>query len=227
MNVEETIKHLGNHWELYKLAAYEECSFDYAKRYLMDDCGRPESTARAKMSAFRYSRDSLLSISDDGKHYSIDHDKVDEFEMLLDKVIHFTEFDYRYRKLMEYAELCDSQADDISDWMDMYESLRERLETTKQCLEDENKELCRKHAKTIVGIAEKVEGLAANCDKRLQRLEQRDCLAKGLPILEKIKIFFQMKLGLIPIGEYRKMELEVFKVTDELNELKRKLGGED
>ena len=227
MNVEETIKHLGNHWELYKLAAYEECSFDYAKRYLMDDCGKPESTARAKMSAFRYSRDSLLSISDDGKRYSIDHDKVDEFEMLLDEVIHFTEFDYRYQKLLEWSELCESQAQDITDWMDMYESLRERLDTTKQQLKDENKELRRKHAKTIVGITEKVESLATGCDKRLQKIEQRDFLAKGLPLLERIKIFFQMKLGLIPIQEYRQMELEIFKVSDELNELKRKVGGED
>jgi hypothetical protein len=223
MNVEETIKHLGNHWDLYKLAAYEECSFDYAKRYLMDDCGKPESTARAKMGAFRYSRDSLLSISDDGKCYSIDHDKVDELEMLLDEVIHFTEFDYRYRKLKEYAELCDSQAQDITDWMDMYESLRERLETTKQQLKDENEEIRRKHAKTVAGIADKVEGLATDCDKRLQELEQRDCLAKGMSFIERIKIFFQMKLGLIPISEYRQMELEIFKVSDELKELKRNI----
>lgn len=227
MNVEETIKHLGNHWELYKLAAYEECSFDYAKRYLMDDCGKPESTARAKMSSFRYSKDGLLSISDDGKRYSIDHDKVDEFEMLLDEVIHFTEFDYRYQKLLEWSELCESQAQDITDWMDMYESLRERLDTTNQQLKDENKELRRKYTKTIVGITEKVESLATGCDKRLQKLEQRDFLAKGLPLLERIKIFFQMKLGLIPIQEYRQMELEIFKVSDELNELKRKVGGED
>lgn len=227
MNVEETIKHLGNHWELYKLVAYEECSFDYAKRYLMDDCGKPESTARAKMSAFRYSRDSLLSISDDGKRYSIDHDKVDEFEMLLDEVIHFTEFDYRYQKLLEWSELCESQAQDITDWMDMYESLRERLDTTKQQLKDENKELRRKYTKTIVGITEKVESIATGCDKRLQKLEQRDFLAKGLPLLERIMIFFQMKLGLIPIQEYRQMKLEIFKVSDELNELKRKVGGED
>ena len=227
MNVEETIKHLGNHWELYKLVAYEECSFDYAKRYLMDDCGKPESTARAKMSAFRYSRDSLLSISDDGKRYSIDHDKVDEFEMLLDEVIHFTEFDYRYQKLLEWSELCESQAQDITDWMDMYESLRERLDTTNQQLKDENKELRRKYTKTIVGITEKVESIATGCDKRLQKLEQRDFLAKGLPLLERIMIFFQMKLGLIPIQEYRQMKLEIFKVSDELNELKRKVGGED
>jgi oligoendopeptidase F len=148
---------------------------------------------------------------------------VDELEMLLDEVIHFTEFDYRYRKLKEYAELCDSQAQDITDWMDMYESLRERLETTKQQLKDENEEIRRKHAKTVAGIADKVEGLATDCDKRLQELEQRDCLAKGMSFIERIKIFFQMKLGLIPISEYRQMELEIFKVSDELKELKRNI----
>ena len=109
----------------------------------------------------------------------------------------------------------------------MYEILRERLEMTKQQLKEENKDLCRKHATTIVGIADKVEGLATDCDKRLQKLEQRNCLVNGLPLIERIKIFFQMKLGLIPIGEYRKMELEIFNVSDELNELKEKVGGED
>ena len=227
MNIAETLKHLGNHWELYCLAGDGEYSFDSAKKYLMDECGKPESTARAKMSAFRYSRDSLLSISDDGKRYSIDHDKVDEFEMLLDEVIHFTEFDYRYQKLLECSELCESQAQDITDWMDMYESHRERLETTKHQLKEENKDLRRKHTKNIVDIADKVEGLAADCDQRLQKLEQRDFMAKGLPFIEQIKIFFQIKLGLIPINEYRKMELEVFRVSDELKEIQKRFGGED
>ena len=47
MNVEETIKHLGNHWDLYRFVGNEERSFDAAKRFLMELCEKPESTARA------------------------------------------------------------------------------------------------------------------------------------------------------------------------------------
>ena len=33
MNIAETLKHLGNHWELYCLAGDGEYSFDRAKKY--------------------------------------------------------------------------------------------------------------------------------------------------------------------------------------------------
>lgn len=49
----------------------------------------------------------------------------------------------------------------------MYESLRERIETTKQQLKEGNKEFCRKHAKTVSGIADKVEGLESRCLEKL------------------------------------------------------------
>jgi hypothetical protein len=91
----------------------------------------------------------------------------------------------------------------------------------------EKQELRKESAKAIADISENVMALAADCDKRLQQLEQRDFMAKGLPLLERAKIFFQIKLGLIPINEYRKMELEVFRVSDELKEIQKKFGGED
>ncbi len=71
MNVEETIKHLGNHWDLYRFVGNGERSFDAAKRFLMEYCEKPESTARAKMNSFKYTKDSLIKISSDGKRYSI------------------------------------------------------------------------------------------------------------------------------------------------------------
>jgi hypothetical protein len=76
----------------------------------MDECGKPESTARAKMSAFRYARDSLLMISGDGKRYSIDPKKVNELEVSIDSVIHFSDFDYRCEQIKEWAELYHSQS---------------------------------------------------------------------------------------------------------------------
>ena len=227
MNVEETLKHLGNHWNLYSLAGEGEYSFDKAKKYLMDECGKPESTARAKMSAFRYARDSLLKISSDGKRYSINPEKVNVLEALVDEVIHFSDFDYRCEQMKEWEELYHSQSEETEDWMEHYYDLKALNEKQQKRLFRENQEIRKDSAKTITGISKKVMALANNCDVRLQQLEQRDFMAKGLPFIERIKIFFQMKLGLIPISEYRKMELEIFKVSDELNELKRKVGGED
>ena len=63
MNVGETLKHLGNHWDLYSLAGEGEYSFDKAKKYLMDECGKPESTARAKFATVgEQIEDALLSM---------------------------------------------------------------------------------------------------------------------------------------------------------------------
>ncbi len=227
MNVEETLKHLGNHWDLYSLAGEGEYSFDKAKKYLMDECGKPESTARAKISAFRYGRDSLLKISGDGKGYSIDLKKVNELEAKIDSVIHFSDFDYRCEQMKEWEELYHSQSKETEDWMEHYYDLKMLNEKQQTRLFREKQEIRKDSAKTITGISEKVMVLANNCDERLQQLEQRDFMAKGLPFIERVKIFFQMRLGLIPINEYRKMELEVFRVSDELKEMQKRFGGED
>lgn len=227
MNIAETIKHLGNHWELYCLAGDGEYSFDRAKKYLMDECGKPESTARAKMSAFRYARDSLIKISGDGKRYSIDPEKVNLWEALVDEVIHFSDFDYRCEQMKEWVELYHSQSEETEDWMEHYYDLKMLNEKQQTRLFREKQELRKDSEKTITDISEKVMALANNCDERLQQLEQRDFMVKGLPFLERVKIFFQMKLGLIPIKEYRKMELEVFRVSDELKEIQKRFGGED
>lgn len=227
MNVEETLKHLGNHWDLYSLAGEGEYSFDRAKKYLMDECGKPESTARAKISAFRYGRDSLIKISGDGKRYSMDPEKVNLLEALVDEVIHFSDFDYRCDQMKEWAELYNSQSEETEDWMEHYYDLKALNEKQQTRLFRENQELRKESAKAIAGISEKVMALATDCDVRLQQLEQRDFMAKGLPLLERAKIFFQMKLGLIPIKEYQKMEIEIFRVSDELKEMQKQFGGED
>lgn len=227
MNVEETLKHLGNHWELYCLAGDGEYSFDKAKKYLMEECGKPESTARAKMSAFRYAGDSLIKIIGDGKRYSIDPEKFNEMEASMDLVIHFSDFDYRCEQMKEWVELYHSQSEETEDWMEHYYDLKMLNEKQQTRLFREKQELRKDSAKTITGISEKVMALANNCDERLQNLEQRDPLAKGLSFVERVKIFFQMKLGLIPIKEYQKMEIDIFRVLDELKEIQKRFGGED
>ena len=227
MNIAETLKHLGNHWELYCLAGDGEYSFDRAKKYLMDECGKPESTARAKMSAFRCARDSLIKISSDGKRYFIDLEKLNILEASIDSVIHFSKIDYRGQEMEELEVLYDFQKEETSDWMDKYYKLKELSQKQEARAYKENQELRKDSAKTITGISEKVIALANNCDERLQQLEQRDFMAKGLPLLERAKIFFQMKLGLIPIKEYQKMEIDIFRVSDELKEIQKKFGGEE
>lgn len=227
MNVEETLKHLGNHWDLYSLAGEGEYSFDKAKKYLMEECGKPESTARAKMSTFRYARDSLIKISTDGKRYSIDPKKVNELEALIDSVIHFSDFDYRCDQMKEWEELYHSQSEETEDWMEHYYDLKMLNEKQQTRLFREKQEIRKESAEAIAGINEKVMALANNCDERLQQLEQRDFMEEGLPFIERVKLFFQMKLGLIPIKEYQKMEIAIFRVSDELKEMQKRYGGED
>ena len=177
MKIAETIKHLGNHWDLYSLAGDGEYSFDKAKKYLMDECGKPESTARAKMSAFRYARDSLIKISNDGKRYFIDLEKLNILEASIDSVIHFSKIDYRGQEMEELEVLYDFQKEETSDWMDKYYQLKELSQKQEARAYKENLEFRNKSVKTIAGINEKVMSLANDCDKRLQNLEQRDPLA--------------------------------------------------
>ena len=227
MNIAETLKHLGNHWELYCLAGDGEYSFDRAKKYLMDECGKPESTARAKMNSFKYTKDSLINISSDGKRYSIDQDKVNVLEASIDAVIHFSDFDYRCEEIREWKVLYEDQKQETDDWLDRYYCLKELSQKQEAKAYEENCELRKDSAKTITGISEKIMTLANDCDERLQQLEQRDFMVKGLPFLERVKIFFQIKLGLIPINEYRKMEIDIYRFSDELKKIQKRFGGED
>ena len=125
MNVEGTIKHLGNHWDLYRFVGNGERSFDAAKRFLMEQCEKPESTARAKMNSFKYTKDNLIKISSDGKRYSIDQDKANVLEALIDAVIHFWDFDYRCEEMREWEALYEDQKHEMKDWMDRYYRLKD------------------------------------------------------------------------------------------------------
>ena len=153
--------------------------------------------------------------------------RYNELEALIDSVIHFSDFDYRCEQMKEWEELYHSQSKETEDWMEHYYDLKMLNEKQQTRLFREKQEIRKDSAKTITGISEKVMVLANNCDERLQQLEQRDFMAKGLPFIERVKILFLMKLGLIPINEYRKMELEVFQVSDELKEMQKRFGGED
>ena len=38
MSVEETLKHIGTYWDIYRYLGHEERSFDEIKKYLMNEC---------------------------------------------------------------------------------------------------------------------------------------------------------------------------------------------
>ncbi|MCR4803774.1 MAG: hypothetical protein K5895_12370 [Lachnospiraceae bacterium] len=226
MNVEGTIKHLGNHWDLYRFVGNGERRFDAAKRFLMEQCEKPESTARAKMNSFKYTKDNLIKISSDGKRYSIDQDKANVLEASIDAVIHFLDFDYRCEEMREWEALYEDQKHEMKDWMDRYYRLKELSQKQETKAYEENCGLRNKSAKTIAGISERVAKLATECDSRLQRLEQRDFMEMDLTFLERIKLFFQIKFNLIPIQEYRKMEVDIYRALDEIKEVQKRFGGE-
>ena len=75
MSVEETLKHIGTYWDIYRYLGREERSFDEIKKYLMKECDKPESTARANISGFKTARDTIIKISQDGKSVSVDPQK--------------------------------------------------------------------------------------------------------------------------------------------------------
>lgn len=80
--------------------------------------------------------------------------------------------------------------------MDRYFDLKELNEKQQMRLFSEKQELRNKSGETMASISEKVDGLVTDCDARLQQLEQRDFTVKSLTILERIKLFFQIKFNL-------------------------------
>lgn len=84
----------------------------------------------------------------------------------------------------ELEVLYDFQKGETSDWMDKYYQLKELSQKQEAGAYKENLELRDRSVKTIAGISEKVMALANNCDKRLQQLEQRDFMARGLSFIE-------------------------------------------
>jgi hypothetical protein len=111
--------------------------------------------------------------------------------------------------------------------LDLYQKASDEKEALEIRFRAERIELRSKTAETIASITERTDDLARDCDARLQKLEQRDYMSKGLSVWERLKLFLQIKLGLIPIQEYRKMEVDIFRVTDELKEIQKRFGGED
>ncbi|MEE3472274.1 MAG: hypothetical protein VZR24_16600 [Butyrivibrio hungatei] len=122
MSVEETLKHIGTYWDIYRYLGREERSFDDIKKYLMKECDKPESTARANISGFKTARDTIIKISPDGKSVSVDPQKWNNLFWTMDKRMHFSEYDDRANEL---KEVFDAYYEGVEENADLSQELRE------------------------------------------------------------------------------------------------------
>lgn len=95
MNVGEKLKHIGTYWEIYEYIGNRRKKLTDIKKHLMKECGKPESTARMQITNFRYSRHNIFALYNNDKVVGLDIAKINELERELDKVSHFTDYDYR------------------------------------------------------------------------------------------------------------------------------------
>lgn len=127
MSVEETLKHIGTYWDIYRYLGRETRSFDDIKKYLMKKCGKPESTARANVSGFKTARDTIIKISPDGKSVSVDPQKWNNLFWTMDEWMHFSEYDDRANELKEVCDAVYSSSDEIAELMCERDKLQEKL----------------------------------------------------------------------------------------------------
>lgn len=132
MSVEETLKHIGTYWDIYRYLGREERSFDDIKKYLMKECNKPESTARANISGFKTARDNIIKISQDGKSVSVDPQKWNNLFWTMDNRMHFTEYDDRANELKEVFDAYYEGVEENADLSQELRELEEKLSTEKR-----------------------------------------------------------------------------------------------
>lgn len=129
MNVEETLKNIVNFWDIYEYVAGDaERNFDDVKRYLMEECGKAESTARAHISAFKKSEDNIADIYDDDRFVCIDVKKISDLEMEMDEIFGFAKYDYRAEELYTLKESMDEVYKHIEEKQEELDALRDKYE---------------------------------------------------------------------------------------------------
>ena len=134
MNVEETLKHIGTYWDIYRYIGQEERSFDDIKKYLMKECDKPESTARANISGFKTAKDTIIKISQDGKSVSVDSQKWNSLFWTMDERMHFSDYDDRAQESKAYFDAYIEGTNEIADLTFERDKLQEELleEQTKR-----------------------------------------------------------------------------------------------
>lgn len=124
VNIDETLKNIGTYWEVYCFIAEEDRTLDEIKRFLMTECYKPESTARAQVSAFKSARDNIYEFCEDGEHVCISVDKVNRLEEQMDDFLGFTKYDYRAVDHRDYEDAFNEAAEE---WKKDREELTNRI----------------------------------------------------------------------------------------------------
>lgn len=97
INVEEVCKHIQSYIGIYEFVQQDEKTIPEVKAYLMEECGKPESTARAHIEAVKKSDTGLLEFRKD--KISLNLEKAMEFERALTDIFHWDEYDFRSGEL--------------------------------------------------------------------------------------------------------------------------------
>ena len=69
-------------------------------------------------------------------------------------------------------------------------------------------------------IKEQISTLADNMYVRLQLLENRSSLERGLSFVDRVKLFIQTKFGLIPMKELSLMEAQLIQLSGQVTKIK-------
>lgn len=99
INVEEVCKHIQSYIGIYEFVQQDEKTIPEVKAYLMEECGKPESTARAHIEAVKKSDTGLLQFSKNKISLSLENAMA--FENALTDIFHWDEYDYRAGELYE------------------------------------------------------------------------------------------------------------------------------
>ncbi len=169
MSVEETLKHIGTYWDIYRYLGRETRSFDDIKKYLMKECDKPESTARANISGFKTARDTLIKVSSDGKSVSVDPEKWNNLFWNMDEWMHFSEYDDRAQESKAYFDAYIEGSDEIADLTYERDKLQEKLEEEK-ISRRVDVESCERKNKVLQGRIKEWE--LKNCYQQIYYMER-------------------------------------------------------
>lgn len=136
MEIEKTLKNLATFWDIYEYMGDERKTLDDIKGHLMKDLGKPESTARAHISAFLRSGHGV--VYRDGEYYFMELDLVFLMLEALDEKWHFLQY-LSDQEQIEYLEekinKLEAKSDDLKS---RNNSLQKKVTSLKKELEDLN-----------------------------------------------------------------------------------------
>lgn len=220
VNTEETLKHFGTFWEIYQFIGCDGRTYDEIKRYLMKECDRPESTARAKINAFQAADDNLYSYHRSDKKVYFDYDKFNDLEDEIDHWLDIETNDYRGEQLAQLKKQFEEIKQEAASWECNYFNNKKLRESQQRNVHKRLIDTKQKALNDISCISEQISTLTDNMDVRLQLLENRSSLERGLSFVDRVKLFIQTKFGLIPMKEFSHMEAQLIQLSGQVTKIK-------